>query len=145
MNDPYTKPAPEKGFAESFALLEELEANKSDAIRQLRADKRVSIKAKVLIQPGNSGDLHRMKIQGVTGDVSRRGCLVLVPGPLLVGDVYRLTFDRAALDLPMVFARCLRCRLIREEAFESGFSFFSPIELLAGDDHHRAPAEVARD
>ena len=33
------------------------------------------------------------------------------------------------LDLPIVFGRCLRCKLIREDAFEAGFSFFTPIHL----------------
>jgi hypothetical protein len=53
----------------------------------------------------------------------------LLPLPLLVGDVYRLQFERNTLDLPLTFARCVRCRLVREDAFEVGFAFFSAICL----------------
>jgi hypothetical protein len=143
MQDPFEETGADRSFADSFAMLNELEANKPEAIRKLRADERISVKTKVIIQPGNAGDLQRMRLQGVTGDISRSGCLVLVPTPLLVGDIYRLTFDREVLDLPMLFARCLRCRLIREHAFESGFSFFAPVELPQGIAHGTANHESA--
>ena len=132
MQTPFDQTDADARLDDSLALLRELEANKPDEIRQQRADERIVIKSRILLQPGNAGDLHRMKVQGVTGDISRRGCLILVPSPLRVGDLYRLTFDRSSLDLPMAFARCLRCRLIREDAFESGFEFFTPVELSAG-------------
>ena len=124
------------------ALLQELEVNTSDAIRRLRADERVAIKSKIVIRSGNAGDLQQPEIQGVTGDVSGSGCLVLSPIPLLVGTIYRLSFDRSVLDLPMVFARCLRCRLIREEAFECGFAFFSRLELPSAVEPRPAASSI---
>jgi hypothetical protein len=53
--------------------------------------------------------------------------------PMLVGDVYQLRFAKGELDLPIVYARCLRCRLVREDAFESGFVFFEKIELASSE------------
>ena len=53
----------------------------------------------------------------------------MFPIPAMVGDIYRLTFDKELLDVPTIFARCLRCRLIREDSFEAGFAFFTKIKL----------------
>ena len=47
----------------------------------------------------------------------------------MVGDVYRLEFDREQLDLPLTFVRCVRCSLLEEERFEVGFRFFTLIAL----------------
>ena len=51
--------------------------------------------------------------------------------PLRVGDMYRLSFDRSMLNLEPLIARCVRCRLVREDSFEAGFSFFQPVDLSA--------------
>ena len=71
----------------------------------------------------------KIKVKGVTGDISEGGCSAVFPIPTRVGDVYRLQFERKQLDLPLTFARCVRCRLIREDAYEAGFAFFSAICL----------------
>jgi hypothetical protein len=127
---------------QDIALLQELESNTSDEIIRQRAWSRIQVKARVVVQPGNTSEMRTMKVAGVTGDISSGGCQILLPIPLQVGDTYRLTFDRATLDLPMTFARCVRCRLIREDAFESGLAFFQEIELtdelVPGADRQRA-------
>jgi hypothetical protein len=122
------QPAPLDG-GEAFGLLRDLERNTPAEIRRQRAHFRLAIKAAVILQPGNAGELTKLKVQGVTGDVSEGGCSGLFPVPIRVGDVFRLQFDRKLLDLPLTFARCVRCRLVREDAFEAGFAFFSPISL----------------
>lgn len=114
---------------EAFAVLQELSRNTPDEIRRQRAHFRLAIKVGVVLQPGNASELMSMKVKGVTGDLSQGGCSALFPIAARVGDVYRLSFDRAALDLPLTFARCVRCRLVREDAFEAGFAFFIPICL----------------
>jgi hypothetical protein len=114
---------------EAFNLLQELERNTSDEIRRQRRHFRLLIKAGVVLQSGNASELLDYKIKGVTGDISEGGCSVLFPIPVHVGDVYRLTFDRKVVELPLTFARCLRCRLVREDAYEAGFTFFTPITL----------------
>lgn len=117
------------GKDEAFAVLQELGRNTPDEIRRQRAHFRLAIKAAVVLQPGNGSELRSLKVKGVTGDVSEGGCSALFPLAARVGDIYRLTFDRTALDLPLTFARCVRCRLVREDAYESGFAFFTRICL----------------
>ena len=119
---------PDDDVLESLA---DFERNTSDSVKRSRTSTRVRVKSKVVAQPGNSGDRLKFKIQGVTGDVSTGGCQILFPIPLRVGDIYWLTFDRQQLKLDSIFARCLRCRLIREDAYEAGFKFFDPIDLSA--------------
>lgn len=114
---------------QAFDMLQELEKNTPDEIRRQRAHFRITIKARVTIAPGNASEMLKFRVQCVTGDLSNGGCRILSPTPLRVGDIYRLEFDRTALDVPMTFARCQRCLLIREDAFECGFSFFAPIAL----------------
>jgi len=117
------------GKDEAFEMLQELEHNTSDEIRRQRAHFRLAIKTGVVLQPGNASERLSLKLKGVTGDISEGGCSALFPIPVKVGDIYRLEFDRKTLDLPLTFARCVRCRLVREDAFESGFTFFSSIVL----------------
>lgn len=117
------------GSDDAFNLLQDLKKNTTDEIRRQRAHFRLAIKAGVTLQAGNASELLLLKVKGVTGDISAGGASILFPVAPRVGDIYRLTFDRDALDLPLTFARCVRCRLIREDAFEAGFSFFSPITL----------------
>jgi len=73
--------------------------------------------------------MHEPAVEAVTGDISARGCRILSPVPLGVGDVFRLEFTGQVVQLSMLFARCLRCRLIREDAFEVGFEFFNTVAL----------------
>ncbi len=119
------------GEDQAFDLLQELEQNTPEEIRRQRTYFRVSIKAGVTLQSGNTSQLLDYKVKGVTGDVSQGGLGALFPMPTLVGDIYRLEFDREQLDLPLTFVRCVRCRLVREGSFECGFTFFAPISLPA--------------
>ncbi len=114
---------------QAFHLLQELERNTSEEIRRQRAHFRLSVKAGVVLQSGNASELLTYKLKGVTGDVSEGGCSALFPLPTHVGDIFRLQLDRQVLDLPLIFARCVRCRLVREDAYEAGFAFFAPIIL----------------
>lgn len=123
-----TRPANDKA---AFELLSELERNTPEEVRQQRSHFRISLKAKVILEPGSSSEMLKLRLQGVTGDISEGGCCALFPMPVHVGDVYRLTFDRSVFDQPLMFVRCVRCRLLREDAFEAGFQFFAPIQLPA--------------
>ncbi len=127
---------------DSLGLLQELERNTPAEIRKQREHFRATIKSNVTLQSGNASELLDWKICGVTREVSQGGLGALFPIPIHVGDVYRIQFERGQIDLPLTFARCLRCRLVREDAYEAGFSFFTPISLpegLVSD----APAPVA--
>ena len=127
---------PETGYQEcdmatsdSLDALAELERNSSQSVCQIRTYQRITLKTKIIAQPGNVSQRRELKVQGVSGDISTGGCKVLFPIPLNVGDIYRLTFDRDVLDVSPAFARCLRCKMLREDAFECGFSFFTPLEI----------------
>lgn len=126
---PSTNPPDLLSDSHALELLGELERNTSDEIRAQRQHFRVAIKAPVILRPGGLSDFGKFRLQGVTGDVSQGGCLCLFPLPIAVGDVFRLEFDQAVIGIPMTFARCVRCILLREDAFEAGFAFFAPIRM----------------
>lgn len=117
------------GDPDSIEILSELEQSTPDAVKRLRAHARLTIHAKVIVEPANQSERGSWRIQGVSGDLSPGGTQILVPAPLRVGDLYLLTFDRGVLDVPPTFARCLRARLVREDAFEAGLKFFEAIRL----------------
>ena len=109
----------------------EMKANVPAAIIQQRASRRIEIRAHVTARPGNSSQRHQSSWEGVTGDISRDGCQVLFPRTMTVGDIYWLTFEDKSVVDDAVLARCVRCRFIREDAFETGFKFFERIQLCA--------------
>ncbi|MEM1185721.1 MAG: PilZ domain-containing protein [Planctomycetota bacterium] len=110
-------------------LLEELRASTPDSVLQARAHARINVEAMVTVRHANMSQRALMQIQGYSADVSAGGCQLILPIPTFVGDIFWLSFDRNQLDLAPVYARCLRCREIRQETFEVGFTFFSPIDL----------------
>ncbi len=115
--------------ADSMEILRELEQSTPEAVKRLRAHARLTIRARVIVEPANMSERGSWRIQGVTGDLSAGGTQILVPRPLHVGDIYLLSFDRKAIDIAPAFARCLRSRLVREDAFEAGLKFFEPVSL----------------
>ncbi len=129
MFDDLTTPTGLNNDDEAFGMLQELSANTPDELRRLRAHFRLTIKSSIILQSGNASELLNYKVKGVTGDISEGGMSAVFPIPARVGDIYRLQFDQQTLNLPLTFARCVRCRLIREDAYEVGFSFFSKILL----------------
>lgn len=110
-------------------LLGELQQSTPEAIKGARAHTRLTIRTKVIVQPANMSQRLSMKVQGVSGDISAGGCQLLLPLPIQVADIFWLTFDREVVDIPPVYGRCMRCRVIREDAFEAGFAFFKPVDL----------------
>lgn len=114
---------------DALEALKELEQNTSQAIIAARASERIEIRTSVVISPGNSSDRHRYEVEGMTADISDGGVMVLTARPILPGDIYWVTFTEESLRLDSLFARCLRCRMVQEGAFESGFRFLQPISL----------------
>ena len=112
-------------------LLQNLARQTAGAIEQGRRSVRLERKLKVIVRPGNASQLLAFKLQGLTADLSSGGCRLVLPLPLGVGDIYRLEFDAREHQLPQLFARCVRCRVLRDDAFESGMQFFTPLELPA--------------
>ena len=119
-------------------LLKDLERQNVDAVNKLRAHERIDKKVRVVIQRGDSSRAAEPRIQANTSDISSGGCGLIASAPLGVGDVYRLAFDPIHLDIPAVFARCVRCRMLREDSFEAAFAFFAPISLVSTKQERKA-------
>ena len=110
-------------------LVAELATNTDDAARAMRQSTRLTVRASVRVERGSLSERHGSPLAGITGDVSTGGTQLLLPKPLHIGDVYLLSFDRSELDLPPVYALCLRGRQVRTDAFEAGMRFLQPVEL----------------
>ena len=82
-----------------------------------------------MVRPGNASERFRFSIEGLTGDISNGGCQVLLARPILPGDIYWLSFTGTDVTIGSLLVRCTRCRMVQEDAFESGFRFFHDIDL----------------
>lgn len=111
------------GADNDLRALEELCRTTSNESQRSAA--RRALDLAVLIQPGNSRDRAAWKLQGKLRDLSDTGCGIITGKPLMVGDIYWLSTDDRSMQLGNFFARCVRCRMIREGSFEQGFTFFS--------------------
>ena len=116
-------------MADAERVIAELEANTSEAVKAQRCATRVSVRATVTVEPASLSHRSGTKLRGITGDVSERGCQLLLAKPLLVGDIYEIAFDRDSLDVAPVVGQCVRARLVRADAFEMGVRFLHPITL----------------
>lgn len=114
---------------EALDLILELEKNTAEHVKEKRAHARLVVRCKVVARPGNLSQRDSLKVEGVTGDVSDGGCQILFPRPLMVGDIYQLSFDRKVLDIQPLLAICRRCRTVRDDAFEAGFAFFRSVPI----------------
>ena len=119
-----------------------LELQRRDAARSHnRSSERFGIQCRIDIHPGNSSERGDAKpLQAVCSDLSSGGCRLFAPHPPQVGDIYWLVFEKS-VDVSPVFARCVRCRLLREDAYESGFQFFSEVRLP--QDNRKVEDDVA--
>ena len=112
----------------AFELLQALELQTPEPLRKLRESERVRLQTFARVEGSDPTNLMVYEHAAV-GDVSRMGCRMMLPRPLQVGAVYKLTLDAEPLDVGTFFARCVRCRLIKEDAFEMGMRFFAPVEI----------------
>ena len=110
-------------------MLSDLQRQSREQITKLRKHARWEIEVPIRIKPGNASASATCHIEGTSVDFSSGGCMGHFPVPVPVGDVFSMQVDSPELDLPTIFIRCLRCRLVRENVFEAGFSFFNPIML----------------
>ncbi|MCA9166520.1 MAG: PilZ domain-containing protein [Planctomycetales bacterium] len=134
----FDDPPVEDLFSASGALdaIAELEKNTNAAILAQRASERLEVRTKVWVKPANASQRHQFSIEGVTADISTGGCMMLLPRPIFPGDIFWLSFMEAELGLGSIFARCLRCRFVREEIYEAGFRFLSNVNLTSAVQAH---------
>ncbi len=113
--------------SESLETLLELQRRDASEGPQNRAQ-RFGVQCEVKLEPGNSSQRDGKAWVAACNDLSSSGCRLIAGVPLQVGDIYRLSFEKS-LNLPNVFARCVRCSLLRDDAFEAGLQFFSEVSL----------------
>lgn len=122
---------------EDEQLVAELQRNTTANIRYEREHERFVVSAALDALPASLSDT-TPACSGRTVDVSAGGCMGVFEKPLNVGDVYRLKLVGDA-NLPEFFARCLRVRMLRDQAFEAGFVFLSPVDLSLFDQLTETP------
>ena len=115
--------------ADSFRVLEELELNKPADVAEVRAKFAFNVKAEVIARPANLGDRDSLQVLGMTRELQKSSVRALFARPVTVGNVFHLTFDREALDLPPAFAMCQRCVMLDDDAFDVSLAFFSSIKI----------------
>jgi hypothetical protein len=118
---------PEKA-AEEQELVKELATNTAAEVQARRIHPRFTVSLPVAARPGNFSDRTRGAVPGRTVDVSQGGCLIIFEQSVHVGDVYALDIDRKNTKLPLIYARCVRARMLHDDAIEAGFSFFAALD-----------------
>jgi c-di-GMP-binding flagellar brake protein YcgR len=114
---------------EQLEFLTKLEEQIHQELKDLREFERMEICAGVALSPADSSRAMEPVIAGRTLNLSRGGCMVEVTTAPSVGDHYRVAIVGFRADPLFSFARCVRVVLKKDETFEAGFRFFSPIEI----------------
>lgn len=110
--------------ADDQELVKELSTNTAAEVQAKRLHPRFTVSLPVTARPGNFRDRAIGTVVGRTVDVSQGGCLVIFEHAVNVGDVYAIDIDRKNTRLPLVYARCVRARMLHDDAVEAGFAFF---------------------
>lgn len=114
---------------DAVAAMTSIQSSTAAAIAAQRKHRRFDIRLKVVVLPANTVDRAELKWLGECHDISSGGCRVLAQRPLELGSVYWIQFEPTKFTIDPVFARCVRGHLLRENAFEFGMSFLTPIEI----------------
>lgn len=126
--------------SDTIEILKELEQSTPDSLATQRAHRRVSMRLNVVVVSGNQSERHDFRLQGVSGDVSDGGCQLLLPEPLRVGDIYLIHFPRETLDISPPLAKCLRVRLVRDDAYEANLKFLGHVDVASALAEHAKKA-----
>lgn len=112
-------------------LLDDIEMRCSADLTAARDMATVRRKVAVEVRPGNSSQRTTDVVTGDTTELRSRSITALTSTPVMVGDVFHLTFDRTALDVTPALSVCDRCTMLGDSSFEVRFKFFSEIALPA--------------
>ena len=115
--------------------IDSLRTRASVAVGQASANTRTAsrtfpLNVQLIIRPSNSSQRRETSIRGYCKNLSQSGCGVVTDCAPRVGDMYRFEMPSDTTHpIHGAHARCVRCHLLDEEAFEVGFSFITPVEL----------------
>jgi len=113
-----------------LSAIEELATNTQEAVASSRrGNDRMELNSPAQLLPGNVSGRDGRTYEGSCRDISPRGCRLILTQPLIVGDIYLLSVENQQLDLDPSFGRCVRCHMIREDAFEIGLNFLSTVSF----------------
>ncbi len=113
-----------------LSAIEELAiSTKQNVESSRRGNDRMELNSPVELVPGNVSGRDGKSHSGSCRDISNRGCRLVLTKPLIVGDIYLMSVSNEQLGLDPTFGRCVRCHMIREDAFEVGLNFLSPVSL----------------
>ncbi len=97
----------------------------------------------LIIRPSNSSQRKETPMRGYCKNLSQSGCGVITDCPPRVGDLYRFELPSDVTHpIHGCHARCVRCHLLDEDAFEVGFSFLSPVDLQRSESPMSNVADV---
>ena len=116
-------------LSDSLEAFNELEKCTDRAILAQRSSERIEIRSKLMFRPCNPSQRHTFAVEAVTADISNGGCMVLASRAILPGDIYHITFYDELESVGPLLARCMRCRMVQEDAFEVGLRFLQDISL----------------
>ena len=113
-----------------LSAIEDLATNTKQAVESSRrGNDRMELNSPAQLVPGNVSGRDGRTYDGNCRDISNRGCRLILTQPLVVGDIYLMEVENEELGLDPSFGRCVRCHMIREDAFEVGLNFLSPVSF----------------
>jgi len=118
-------------MTDAMEALAELERVSDRTLIAQRSSQRLEIQTGITVQPADASHRHRVKIEGLTADLSNGGCMALIPRAILPGDLFWITFAPTHVRVGSLFARCLRCRLVQEDLYEVGFRFLQDVDVAS--------------
>ncbi|MFO0827152.1 MAG: PilZ domain-containing protein [Phycisphaerales bacterium] len=110
-------------------LVKELASNTAAEVQAKRLHPRFTVALPVVARPANFSDRAAAGATGRTVDISQGGCMVIFEQAVYVGDVYAIDVDRRNTKLPLIYARCVRARMLHDDAIEAGFAFFTALDV----------------
>lgn len=115
-----------------LSAITDLEANTKEKLATRRYSNRLELNCAAKLLPGNVSGRDGTEFNGKCRDVSNRGCRLVLTQPLVVGDIYLIQLDSTSFSGDLVFGRCVRCHMLREDTFDCGLNFLSPVSLDSG-------------
>jgi hypothetical protein len=114
-------------------LLQKIENLALEQVCKLRMHERVEARVPVRLDAANRDD-SVPSVKGVTQDLSPGGCRAIMRAAPHVGDIFRLEIELEKDAGQTLYARCLRCALLRDDAFDVAFQFLSELALPEADE-----------
>lgn len=111
------------------AIVEELELSCRNDAPATRPAPAWRARVGVTVRPANVVDREAVSASAHTIELRRQGTVCIASRPVMVGNIFHLTFDRTGVHLAPALALCERCTLLSDSSFELRFKFVQDIDL----------------